>query len=802
MIRSLFKNWQLNSIAVFSLAIAMALSVVALSVSNAILLRPPMARDPERLVTIYTVDRAHGGEPGTFSYPEYQYFRDRSRSFSGVAALPYGYSKQMIGFAGRDELVMVNGVSDNYFEVMGIQPFLGRTFVLGDDRKRSPTVVLTYACWKRWGADPKILGKTVTLDRRLLTIIGVAPKQFIAPVFGIAADLIETTTTHADLGDRSFEDRQAFRYLLIGRLNPQVTHAQVRAEVQALWGQLAAAYPDAAGKRAPAITGLSVLSPDSMETARTLSAVLVAAALLVLLIACANTANLLLALATLRRQEALIKTALGAPRWRLIAGFLRETVTLCAAGGAFGYALAAAVLHWYSRFDLTVPPFGTFPIAANLDPGALVAAFTLALIVAASLLSGLAPALYASKPNLASALSGEVALGGSRRSWIRNTVVAVQVAVCTLALAGTGLCLQSLHNLRAVDPGFTARKIAAAWIFLETNEISREQSVRLFDELRRGAAAIPGVESVAIASDLPLGGDSPDHDEIFFTDRPASSQKITAGYSVVDENYFATLGIRLIEGRGFRSADRGNGAEEIVINRFMAEKFWPHQNALGRTIQIAKERRAATVVGIAVDGKYGDLDEPQQSYMYYSLGRHYQAGATLIVRTAGDPRLWFDPISRMVRQSGIKLPLPPMTMDDWMNLTLFVPRVTLAAVIGLSVLAVLLATVGLYGAISYSVRERRRELGIRIALGARPAQVMGLVFRRTIIIAGTGVLVGLGLGVAASAIFRSQFYQIHPIEWRVLAPVAIGMAAVSLGIAFAAARRWTRMNPMDAVRHI
>jgi putative ABC transport system permease protein len=802
MLRSLLRNWQLNSIAVFSLAIAMALSVVTLSVSNAVLLRPPMARDPQRLVTIYTVDRAHGGAPGTFSYPEYQYFRDHNRSFSGVAALPYGYSKQMISFAGRDELVMVNGVSDNYFEVMGIQPLLGRTFTLGDDRKRVPTVVLTYACWKRWGADPKILGKTVTLDRRRLTIIGVAPKQFIAPVFGIAADLIETTTTHADVGDRFFEDRQAFRYLLIGRLNPQVTRPQVRAEVQALWGQLAAAYPEAAAKRAPAITGISMLSPDSVQSARTLSAVFVASALLILLIACANTANLLLALATLRRQEALIKTALGAPRWRLIAGFLRETVAICAAGGLFGYALALAALRAISRFDLTVPPFGTFPIAADLHPGLLVALGTLALIVAASVVSGLAPALYASKPNLASALSGEIAIGGTRRSWIRNTVVTVQVAVCTLALAGTGLCLQSLHNLRAVDPGFTARKVAAAWIFLESNDVPAEQGAPLFDRLRRGAAAIPGVESVAIASDLPLGGDSPDHDEIFFTDRPATSQKITAGYSVVDENYFATLGIRLLEGRGLRSADRGKGPEEIVINRFMAEKFWPHRNALGRTIQIGKEHRAATVVGIAVDGKYGDLDEPQQSYMYYSLSRHFQAGAMLIARTTGDPRLWSDPISRMVRESGIKLPLPPMVMDDWMNLTLFVPRVTLAAVTGLSVLAVLLATVGLYGAISYSVRERRRELGIRIALGARPAQVMGLVFRRTIVIAGSGVLVGLALGVAAGVIFRSQFYQIHAFEWRVLAPVAIGMAAVSLAIAFAAARRWTRMNPMDAVRHI
>ncbi len=802
MIRSLIKNWQLNSIAVLSLAVAMALSVVALSLSNAMVLRPPFARDPDRLVTMFIVDRAHGGTYGAFSNLEYQYLRQHARSFSAIAAFPYSYNKTIITYAGRDEMLMNNDVSSNYFQVMGINPVMGRLFAEGDDQKGAPAAVVTYACWKRWGSDPAIVGKVIRQGRRKLTITGVTPKEFIAPVFAIGADLIEATATPTGNDDGWLEDRKAFRLTLVGRLKDGVTRSQARAEVQSLWSQLVTAFPEPAGKRAPALTGISVLGPDSAETARVLSAVLITSALLILLIACANTANLLLALATLRRQEALIKTALGAPRTRLIGEFLRETVTLCAAGGVLGYLIASVALRWLSRFDLTVPPFGSFPISADLHPGNVVLACTLVLVVGASVVSGLAPALYASKPNLASALTGEIAIGGSRRSWIRNAVVAVQVAVCTLALAGTGLCLQSLHNLRTVDPGFSARKIAAALIFLDENGVTPEQGGVLFDNLRRGAAGISGVESASLASDLPLGGDDPDQVEIHLTDRPDTGQKTMIGHSVVDENYLATLGIKLLAGRTFRGSDSGKGAEEVVINHFMAEKFWPHQEPIGRTFELVSGKRAAMVVGVAADGKYGNLDEPQMAFLYEPLGRQLQGAATLILRTKGDPRLWFDPMSRMVRQYGIKLPLPPMTMDDWLNLTLFVPRMTLACVSGLSVLAVLLATVGLYGAISYSVRERRRELGIRIALGARPAQVLELVFRRTIAIAGTGVLLGLGLGEAAGAIFRSQFYAIHTVEWRVLGPVGIAMATVSLSIAYAAARKWTRMNPMDAVRHI
>ena len=795
MLRSLARNWKLNGIAVFSLVIAMALSVVALSFTNAMLLRPPVAREPERLVNIFAI--ARNGEKENFSYPDYEYIRNHARGFAGIGAFHYGFSATDATFDERQDMVFVNSVSDNYFDVMGISPFLGRFFTLGDDRKRAPAAVLTYACWRRWGADSNVIGKTLRLGNRTLTILGVAPKSFLAPVFGVGADVIVNLGAASNYPPEWLEQRNRRLVLLVGRLNRETTRAQARAEIATMWQQIGAAYPDKERDIATDVSEATILHPSDVRTARITSAVLIAAVLLILLVACANTANLLLAMATQRRQEALIKTALGASRARLIREFLSETFVLCGISGAIGFALAAAVLKELARFDLTVPVIGSVQIAIDLHPNAFVIALTLLLILLTTLTTGLTPALYVSKPNLASALSEEIVIGGTRRGVIRNAVVVIQVAVCTLVLVGTGICMRSLHNLRSVDPGFSARNIVASFLSYDSLGLSKDQRLKLYDDLRRGAEQLYGVESATVADGLPLGGESSDREEIRFTDRPPGEQKIFIDLSVGDENYFSTLGIKLLEGRPFNASDH----DAIVINHFMAEKFWPRRSAVGRTIGIGGEKRPATIVGVAADGKYDNFDEAPRPYMYLPLAQRYQDGVMLIARTKGDPKLWKQPLARMIRGLGVKVPVPPVTLENWINLTLFVPIFVLGCVAGLSALGILLATVGLYGAISYSVGERRKELGIRIALGARPGQVMGMVFRETLWVSGGGVLAGLALGVAATMIFRSQLYGIQPVEWRVLAPVMIGMVALSLGTAYLAARRWTRMNPMDAVRH-
>ncbi len=793
MIRRLLKNWKLHAIAIFSLAVAMGLSVLALSLSDTMLLRPPLATDPGKLVTIFTI--ARDGVRNNLSYLDYHYIRDHARTFSGVAGFNYGIDKSMTRFNRRDELSIVNTVSDNYFQVLGIRPFLGRLFSPGDDDRKIPGAVLTYTCWRRWGADPNVIGKTLTMNHHEIPIVGVAPRQFIGPVLGLGTDVILNLATQeaATLANREYR-----LVLLEGRLTPGATRAQARAEVQALWSQLCAAYPSSERNPYAELTSATLLHPDNVRSAQLIAAVLISVVLMILLIACANVASLLLVLATQRKQEALIKAALGATRSRLVMEFLKESTAVCVAGAGIGFLLAAVALNWLSQFNATFPVFGSMPIAADLHPGVLVIALTLSLTLVASLAAGLAPALYGTKLNLSGALSGEIAIGGTRRGMIRNTVVIVQLAVCTMVLAGTGLCLRSLHNLNQVDPGFSARNIVALWIFADMNGFPRDAGMGLYDKLRHGAEQVYGVESVTAAQDMPLGGDSSDREELRIA---GHAERIFVECTRVDESYFSTFGYRLLDGRTFLASDTEQRPAVIVINHLMAERYWPHQNAVGQTLQIAEGKRPATVIGVVADGKYDDLDEVPRPFLYLALRQNYQSGILLIARVQGDPKLWAEPLSRMAQGLGVSLPMPPVTMESWMHLTLFVPLAMLACVSGLSVLALLLATVGLYGAISYSVSERKKELGIRVALGARPTQLLGMVFRETLTTAAAGILAGLVSAVAASILLRSQFYGLHRVEWTVVAPVACAMIALSVVIAFLAARRWIRMDALDTIRH-
>jgi hypothetical protein len=270
--------------------------------------------------------------------------------------------------------------------------------------------------------------------------------------------------------------------------------------------------------------------------------------------------------------------------------------------------------------------------------------------------------------------------------------------------------------------------------------------------------------------------------------------------SIVDSDFFDTFGIRTLSGRVFNSFDRENSPDVLVINRKMADMFWPGQDAVGKTVMLGENPHKAIVVGIVKDGKYEDLDENPRPYMYYALSQHYQGAVDLVARTSGDPRLWVAPLTRTVRDLGLTV-LTPVTFDAWMDLTLLFERITAGCVGGLSALGLLLAVIGLFGAVSYSVSERRKELGIRVALGARPAQLLKMVLRQTLAIAGAGIAAGLLLGIGATILLRSIFYGMSPVEWIVLVPVAVAMLAVSLAVAYLSARPWIRINPMESVRH-
>jgi putative ABC transport system permease protein len=793
-LRMFLKNWKLASIAAFSLSVAMAVSVAGLSVFNGIMLRPPVAAAPERLVTIYTVSPT--SEFDGVSYPDYKYYRDSNHLFSGVAAFPNGISLRHLTHGERDETGTVEATSDNYFSVMGIRPFLGQLFTPGDDDKKTPSAVLSFSCWKRWGADPEIVGKTVVLNGQALTIEGVTPKNFNGVVFGFRADIFTT------LDSQAMTDRNARLLTLIGRLRPGMTRQRASADMRALSGQLAAAYPQTDKDRVAVLAPATALPQDWRSTAELISGVLIAIVLMVLLIACANVANLLLGLATGRRQEILIRAALGAGRGRLIRQLLTESAILCTVGGMGGFLFSSAALAGFSQFKAPIPILGTFTLAADLRTNGAVLAMTLVLILIATLVTGLTPAIYASSANVAGALSGEAVVGGTRKGVIRNALVVIQVAVCTLVVVGVGLCLRSLHNLQNVNLGFSPQNLVATMVDTQSNGLSEAQGLNLYRELKRSASQLHGVRASSLALEFPLIDDPWPPDEVDIENaRDGSQQKVQIAGNIVDGSYFATLGIPLLAGRTFDSSDIKNAPEVAVINQNMAERYWPGDNPIGKQMRIQNGNRVITVVGVAVNGKYGSLDEPMHPVIYYALSQHYLPQLLLIVRTQGNPRLWAQPLSQIVRSLGVRLDTPPFTSDDVMHFTLLVPLLTLRVVSGLGALALMLAIFGLYGAIFYSVNERKKEIGIRVALGAQPFRLIKLFLRQTAIISSVGVSVGLLLGIAATIMFRSQFYEIRSVEMHVLIPVALAMTLISTAIAFLAAWPWIKVNPLEAIRH-
>jgi predicted permease len=784
--RTLLKHWKLTAIAVFSLSIAMALGVISLSVSNTFLLLPPAAPEPDRLVKIYT--RTPAEAIGGVSYPDYKYYRENNHVFTDIAAAPNSIQVSANFDGGREIKVVSRPVSDNYFAVMGLRPYLGRLFAPGDDSVAKQVAVMTYSCWKRLGADPNIVGKEVTGH----TIVGVAPREFTGSFFGFNGDLL----TSLPRSDPAFTKRDDRGLVLVARLKPGVSRGQAQADMATLSGQLASAFPKE-DKDVVAVVTRATLLPPSDPDVELGFAILIGFVLLVLLVACANVANLLLAVAVGKRQEAAIKLAVGASRGRLIREFLGESTLICGVSAVLGYAAAAALIARFSNFSFDLPMLGTYSLELTLKLDATVVGLTLALMLLAIFVTGLPPALYASRPDLAQVLGGEIVVGGTRKNVRRSALVIVQVAVCTLVLVGMGLCQRSLYNLRHTDPGFSQRNLVAVTVYQQDDKPTEASGRERQDNVRRAVASLAGVESVALASNLPL---SLGYNEVP-AQLPESDQKIPVGQAAVDGDYFATFGIRLLNGRVFNSGDREKTPNVIVINRTMAELVWPRQDPLGKTVLTGDTPQKATVIGVTADGKYTSFDEPPHAVMYIALSQHYRQSVVVIARTKGDPSLWIDPLSQAVHGLGVLLPFRPVTFDSWTSFSLLEERLTAYAVTGLSALGILLAVVGLFGAISYSVSERKKEFGIRVALGARPAQLLEMVLRQTLLITGAGTAIGIVLGMTATMLLRSLFYGVSAVEWTVLVPVTLAMLAISALVAYICARSWITIDPMEAVRH-
>jgi predicted permease len=386
---------------------------------------------------------------------------------------------------------------------------------------------------------------------------------------------------------------------------------------------------------------------------------------------------------------------------------------------------------------------------------------------------------------------------------MRSALVVLQVTACTVVLIGVGLCLKSLHNLQQVKVGYSARNVALYAIDdLQADGYSEQQGRALFARLREDVGEMPGIESISLGNTIPFSGGT-NTEQVHITGvRDDNEHGVTIGSGVVDDRYFSTLGIPILAGRTFAASDTANSPEVIVVNQTMAAKYWPNQNPVGKTVHMETGSRQATVVGVVGDIKYSDIDEAPQPFMYYCLTQNYQSGMYLLVRAKGDPSQWMGTILENVRKSAPELGLMSFTIEQWHQFALYVPHLAVICTSAFGLLAFVLAAVGLYGAVFYSVSERTREMGIRVALGASPRDLWKLVLSQTSAVTIIGIFLGIAGGIGASLLARSLLYQIQPIEWFVFLGAAFTMLVMTVVIAYSAARPWMRVDPMQSVRHV
>jgi predicted permease len=802
-LRILRKHAKLSCIAVFSLAIGMAAASVGLSTYNAMLVRPPAVPNPNRLLTIYAVSPQNPFNQ--VSYSDYQFYRDNNRVFSGLCAMPFSIGMQTIIFEHRERNGLINSVSDNYFSVLGVQPFLGNFFARGDDDKPTTSAVLSYPYWKWLGSDPSIVGKSVLMNGFPLTIVGVAPSDFAGTILTDLPDLWKPLSANSVIfheGEAWRSDRTNTHYSMIGRLKTGVTRQQALADMQGLSRQLSTAFPQYDKDHIAAVTQTSMLTPEWVPEAKLLGLLILAVVGLVLFAACANVANLLLALAASRRHEILIRAALGATRGRLVRQLLVDSIIISGAGGILGFGFASYGLRRLMNFKPYLPGLGLFNLTLDFRPDITVLIAMIGVVVAVGVVTGLAPSLHSSTPNISGALSGEIAVGGTRKGRIRNLLVVMQVAACTAVLVGVGLCVRSMQNLHNVNLGFSARNVAILTINdVHSSGYSEPQGRTLYARMRESISQLPGIESVSLSGVYPLD-ESPQAQDVQIDGPTNSEHGDSIDFGIVDANYFSTLGIPLLAGRVFTDSDTPTSPEVMVINRTMAEKYWPNQDPIGRTARSGDGKNHFTVIGVVGDAKYADIDDPPEPFMYFALASNYLPNFSLLARTHGNAQQSMEAIEQGMNKLDPGINFLPLTMDEVRRFALFIPRLALICIGAFGALAFILATVGLYGAVFYSVSERTREMGIRVALGASPWDLWKLVLRQTSTITAIGIVLGIAGGVGGSILARDFLYQIQPVEWFVFFGVALAMIAMTVATAYSAARPWMRVDPMQAVRHV
>ena len=849
-LRMLRKNPGFTAAAVLALALGIGVNTTVFTAFDAVALRPRPVRDPDRLVGVYRT--AQGVNHGGFSYPDYVYYRDHSKSLSDLAmwsgathvttsdlsvaspedalhvAAALGFRLPQLLQGGAQQLNSCVFVSANYFRLLGAQPAAGRLFLPEDDQPDAPpVVVLSGNFWQsQFHSNPKVVGSTIRLNRVAFTIVGVTPVDYLGTLSAVPV-LWAPVAARPLLGDgtrESLENRNVLAGIVYGHLKTGVSVPDAEAELHVLAAQLRAAYPEAERN-----TGVSVVSERKFNQVDSEAWPIVAATMgavaLLLLIACANVASLLLARAAARRREIGVRLSLGAGRRRLLQQLLIESTLIALLAGGVGLPLASWTLHLLVVEIASAIPSYWGAIALQVTPDIRIFGYTVLISLLTGVVFGLTPALQALRTDVNVALKDNGSMLGQQlsKSRLRDLLIVAQVAACLLLLINSALLLRGSQRALRVDPGFDSKHVVH--LSLEMAESSNGYSqARLFElnrQLIEEIRSLPGVTSVTEASRAPLSGGNRFvpvgiADAVPRASKGGEDQRPTAGYSYILPNYFETVGIPIVSGHSVTVQEAETEAPVVVISEATARRFWPGQNPLGKRLAIGAANGPAPypgetapfslgseVIGVVRDVRSLFLGKVDESYLYLPLSQARQLTSTLLVHTSTSASSQLPALGSAVRRVDPNLPavLAPL---DWM--VSFDPYFVISRIGGIlssivGVLGLFLACLGVYGMVGYSVVERTHEIGIRMALGARPPEVLGLVLRECARPMLLGTAIGIALSAAVSRLLSAMLFGLNPVDAISFAGVSLVLIAVALFAGWLPARRAMRVDPIVALRY-